>query len=173
MNPFPITTPAAGVDPSSAPAPEAERRGRLREAAEAFESILLQYVFRKMREAQLEEGFFGKSSGASIQESMFETRLTQRLAQGSPLGLAASLERQWLGETLDATDVASITREANRAHALRALEQTLATPTAQPGTPAVGARSGMESLKFPEAGPIRSTEGPSKAPFEEKDRENQ
>jgi Rod binding domain-containing protein len=76
-------------------APAAER-GRLREAAEAFEALLVQYVFRAMREAQLEQGFFGERAGASIYEAMFEDRLARVLSEGSPFGVAAALEARWL-----------------------------------------------------------------------------
>jgi len=94
----PIT---AATTTGAAPAKPTEERARLREAAEAFESILIRQMLQRMREAQLEKGFFGESTGASTYEGIFAERLSGQLAQGSPLGIADLLEAQWLERTAE------------------------------------------------------------------------
>ena len=79
---------ATGEQPRNDPA-------KLRHAAESFEAMLLQTMLREMREAQLENGFFGQSAGASIYEGMFESHLSESLSGGSPLGIADALMKQW------------------------------------------------------------------------------
>ena len=80
--------PAAGV-------PAARRE--LREAAEAFESLLISMMIRSMRKAQLSSGFFGESTGASTYEAILDRHLAPALAEGSPLGIAERLEQKWAG----------------------------------------------------------------------------
>ena len=70
--------------------------GRLRGAAEAFEAMLVSSLVRSMREAQLEGGLFGEGPGAEIYEEMFTQNLSESLARGSFLGVARSLEDQWI-----------------------------------------------------------------------------
>lgn len=82
---------AAGLA-RAAPAVDARR---LREAAEAFEALLIESLLRTMREAQLEDGLFGRGPGASIYESMFDAHVAGRLARGSPFGVARALEQSW------------------------------------------------------------------------------
>ena len=70
---------------------------------------------KSMREAQLEDGFFGQGAGASTYESMFESTLSEDIATGSPLGIATSLETQW-GDRVDGAEAV----EAKLDGALRA-----------------------------------------------------
>jgi len=84
--------PAAG-----APAAAERRQSEIREAAEAFEALFLQTLIKKMRESQIETGLFGKGAGAAGYESMFDQMLGERLAAGSPLGIADALEERWAG----------------------------------------------------------------------------
>jgi len=90
--------PVAAVGDGPIPEGRNSDRAELREAAEAFEAILLQSLLRKMREAQLRQGFFGESAGSSVYEAMFEKHLAEAVAEGSPLGIADILENQWVGE---------------------------------------------------------------------------
>jgi flagellar protein FlgJ len=138
--------PTHAIGAASGPAAIAPRgeHARLREAAEAFESILIQQMFRRMREAQLEGGFFGEGTGASTYEAMFEEGLASRLAAGSPFGVADMLEAQWLeraarrSEIQNALDAATAARTGS-VHE-RALEAGGAGPG--PGTGAVPAVPG-------------------------------
>jgi len=74
---------------------ESRERREIRGAAEAFEAMFLQTLIKKMREAQLSQGLFGDSAGSSVYESMFDQMLGDRMAEGSPLGIADSLEASW------------------------------------------------------------------------------
>ena len=87
---IPVVGPGSlGVDP------QAKKNPEIREAAEAFEALFLQTLLKKMREAQLEDGLFGKTAGSSIYEGMFDQMVGERMAEGSPLGIADALEARW------------------------------------------------------------------------------
>lgn len=103
------------VAPDAATAPTDE--ARLREAAQAFESLLVQMLVREMREAQLEHGFFGDTPGASIYEAMFEQHLAERLAEDSPLDIASMLLEQWSGGGAKPADLEQVLREVREATA--------------------------------------------------------
>jgi murein DD-endopeptidase MepM/ murein hydrolase activator NlpD len=85
--------------PAIAPegAATAARPDDARRAARMFEALFLQTLVQRMRESQLEDGFFGSSSGASVYEGMFEQFLGDELASRSPLGIARLLEEHWGG----------------------------------------------------------------------------
>ena len=120
--------------PSTAPEQPIDReRAELRKAAEGFESILLATMFRRMREAQLQGGFFGSTAGSSTYEAMFETRLAAALAETSPLGIADALVESWEG------------REGDRSDALRAFREIQAAEV---------------GLKFPAGAPMNGVKAP-------------
>jgi murein DD-endopeptidase MepM/ murein hydrolase activator NlpD len=73
-----------------------ERREELRRAAQAFEALFLETLVQRMRESQLEEGFFGSATGGSVYDGMFEQFLADELAARSPLGIAGLVEGRWL-----------------------------------------------------------------------------
>ena len=52
-------------------------------------------MFRTMREAQLESGFFGQGTGSSTYEGLFETHLAGSVSRNSPFGIARMLEERW------------------------------------------------------------------------------
>jgi murein DD-endopeptidase MepM/ murein hydrolase activator NlpD len=85
-----------GVEPTAAPADPtaAPPAPGLREAAQAFEGLFLQALVRRMRDAQLDEGFFGSGAGSAVYEAMFADYLGQQMALRSPLGIASLLEAQ-------------------------------------------------------------------------------
>jgi len=66
----------------------------LREAAEAFESLVIETMLRTMRESQLEEGLFGESAGSSVYEGLFDAHVAGHVARGSPFGIARILEER-------------------------------------------------------------------------------
>ncbi len=84
-----VTRLAPGADNGSS------ERLALRQAARAFESLFLQTLISRMREAQLEEGFFGGGTGSAIYDGLFEQHLGESVAERSPLGIAKLLEEQW------------------------------------------------------------------------------
>ena len=66
------------VEGAPSPAPESvPDRERFHQAAEAFEAMLVQSLVKSMREAQLEDGFFGQGTGASTYEAMFESKISE------------------------------------------------------------------------------------------------
>jgi murein DD-endopeptidase MepM/ murein hydrolase activator NlpD len=71
----------------------------LREAAQAFEGLFLQALVQRMRDAQLDEGFFGNGAGSAVYEAMFADYLGQQMALRSPLGIASMLEGQAAART--------------------------------------------------------------------------
>ncbi|HEU4402765.1 MAG TPA: rod-binding protein [Candidatus Polarisedimenticolia bacterium] len=89
-------SPLPGVGPAPArPAgdPRAAEREKLRAAAEAFESLFVRQMLKTMREAQLEDGFFGGGSEASSYEAMFEEHMSEALSVRSPFGIGRMLEQ--------------------------------------------------------------------------------
>ena len=79
-------------DPQISEGPQASERARLHAAAGEFEAIFMQQMVRTMREAQLDDGFFGDRPGAAVYEAMFEEHIAGALAGPSPLGIAGLLE---------------------------------------------------------------------------------
>lgn len=112
--------PGASSRPDAAAASERER-ARLREAAEAFEAILVRSLLEAMRRAQLDEGFFGDGPGASTYEAMFEEELAGLIARHSPLGIADALEARWTGSERGAGAALEALRAERARHAYSAV----------------------------------------------------
>jgi len=92
--------PDGATGPDGTPATRRSRytpaeTGELRKAAQSFEALFVQMMVQRMRDAQLDEGFFGQGAGSSVYEGMFESYLSDDLAQKSPLGIADMLLQQW------------------------------------------------------------------------------
>ncbi len=100
------------LDPAVAAAAGDTRRQEIRQAAEAFEALFMQTLIKKMRESQLESGLFGESAGSSGYESMFDQLLGERLAGGSPLGIADALEAKWSENPENRTQALEVLRRA-------------------------------------------------------------
>jgi murein DD-endopeptidase MepM/ murein hydrolase activator NlpD len=92
-----------------------ERREELRQAAQAFEALFLQTLVQRMRESQLEEGFFGTGTGGAVYDGMFEQFLADELAEQGPLGIAHLLEERWLGSGEAVNDDVTRLASAERA----------------------------------------------------------
>ena len=119
------------VEVASTPAAvsPAHERAELRRAAEAFEALLLQQLLKTMREAQLEDGFFGGSAGASTWEGVFEQGLAEQMAAGSPLGVADMLERAWSGQADGREQARQLLRRAEEAsRPLSHLDSSISAP---------------------------------------------
>ncbi len=106
------------LDPAALKA--AGERARLKQASEAFEALLVQSLLKSMTEAQLEEGFFGEGPGASTYQAVFQEQLAERLAEGSPFGIARMIEEQWAGRVDAAQSAEAALRKAAEVRAREA-----------------------------------------------------
>ncbi len=91
---MPVSPPAAAAAAPDARtlAAAAKERAAIRKAASGLEEALFKQMLESMTHAQLESGsFFGTGSAAGTRETTFEMLLSQRLAEGSPLGVADQL----------------------------------------------------------------------------------
>lgn len=165
------------LDPAAAKA--AGERLRLKQAAEAFEALMLQSLLKSMSEAQLEEGFFGGGPGASTYQGIFEEQFAEELSLGSPLGIARMLEEQWTGKP----DAARAAREALRKAAeFRAREaygaaaeaaggdlaphpSSTAAPTPSPAPAAEPASPPRSRVSGPDHSDYRHTSASVSSPF--------
>jgi murein DD-endopeptidase MepM/ murein hydrolase activator NlpD len=106
------------LDPAALKA--AGERARLKQASEAFEALLVQSLLKSMTEAQLEQGFFGDGPGASTYQAVFQEQLAERLAEGSPFGIARMIEEQWAGRVDAALSAEEALRKAAEVRAREA-----------------------------------------------------
>jgi murein DD-endopeptidase MepM/ murein hydrolase activator NlpD len=112
--------PVAPVSVEPAALKAAGERASLKHAAEAFEALLVQSLLKSMTEAQLEEGFFGDGPGASTYQAVFQEQLAERLAEGSPFGIARMIEEQWAGRVDAAQSAGAALRKAAEVRAREA-----------------------------------------------------
>jgi flagellar protein FlgJ len=88
----PVGALEAAAPAAASPSGEKER---LKQAAKAFEALLMQTMLKSMRQAQLQDGLFGAGPGASVYEGLFDERMSEQMSEKSPLGIATMLEEQW------------------------------------------------------------------------------
>lgn len=72
-------------------------RERAVEVAEQFEAIFVQMLVKDMRESNeaFGEGFFVDGAGSSIQTSLFDSMLSEKIAGTGRIGFADALVRDW------------------------------------------------------------------------------
>lgn len=139
---------------AAGPAPAAPHdRERFQKAAEAFEAMLVQSLVKSMREAQLEDGFFGQGTGASTYEQMFESKLSEDIAAGSPLGIARALEQQW-GDRVDGAaqaekKLADVVRAYDSPVETADVSRTISSPFGWRKDPFDGSRRFHEGVDLP------------------------
>jgi len=66
----------------------------LKKVSKEIEGLFLNMIITNMRKALAPEGFFGKSSGADIFQSMMEDHLSKTMARRGQVGIAKMIERQ-------------------------------------------------------------------------------
>ena len=72
-----------------------ERRGQIRQAAEAFESYFIQIMFREMRRTTFDErGLFPRSNAERIFTDMLDEEIAKSAAAGRGIGLADMIYQQ-------------------------------------------------------------------------------
>ncbi len=67
---------------------------KLKEAAEEFESLFVNYMLKSMRKTVMKSELLGSGLGGDIMESMFDEKLSQNLASHSNLGIAELVYQQ-------------------------------------------------------------------------------
>jgi peptidoglycan hydrolase FlgJ len=88
MDVRPLDAPAPGSGPVGPP-----RAAEIRQAAQEFESLVLQQMLRTMRQASSLGGGFLQGSGERVYRDLMDEELARVLARGGGLGLADMLAR--------------------------------------------------------------------------------
>ncbi len=67
------------------------------QAAKRFEGIFIQMLVRDMRKnaESFGEGMFGKAPGSGVQSQLFNSLLSDKMAQSGRIGLARALMEDW------------------------------------------------------------------------------
>ena len=73
---------------------------RLRDACEGFEAMLLNIMYREMRNTVPKDSLFGEDNGMKIWQSMLDTELMQAAAKSGGIGLADMLYQQLAPQVL-------------------------------------------------------------------------
>lgn len=91
--PAPALGPGAGGGVGRGRAGAKDERGRLVQAAQEFESILVQHMLETMRKAKLAEDPLDKGNAASIIHSLQDEAMARSISKGKGLGLADAIVR--------------------------------------------------------------------------------
>lgn len=86
--------PQKGVGKPEGPAP-VDREGKLKKACADFESILVYYMFKSMRQSIPKAGYFKQSAGKDTYNMMLDQKVAEELAnKGKGVGLQNTLFEQ-------------------------------------------------------------------------------
>jgi Rod binding domain-containing protein len=136
---MPVPATAAAAPDAKTLAAAAKERAAIRKAASGIEEALFKQMLESMTHAQLESGsFFGTGSAAGTRETTFEMLLSQRLAEGSPLGVADQLTDRMMSHR----GLAAVAEAG--AHADTA---ALAATAASTATAATAGSAGMAAIR--------------------------
>ena len=94
---------------------------RLKKVCADFESIFVAKVLRSMRQSIGESALFGDGLGADIYQDLFEAKLSESVAQSSPIGIGHALYKV-LAERLNSND------DMENAKPLSLQKMTIQTP---------------------------------------------
>jgi len=72
----------------------------LKQAAEQFEALFIYYMLKTMRKTVPKSGLFGKGLGGEIIQSMFDEKLSEKMALETRLGIAEMVYQQLSGEPM-------------------------------------------------------------------------
>lgn len=67
---------------------------QLMDAAKQFEALFIYQMFERMRQTAPGEGFFPKSMGEKVFQSMLDQKVSEEAAQANTLGLAELIYQQ-------------------------------------------------------------------------------
>jgi len=73
---------------------QAQNPAKLKEAAEDFESLFVYYMLKTMRKTVMKSGMLDSGLGGEIMESLFDQKISQKIARGSEFGIAELLLQQ-------------------------------------------------------------------------------
>ena len=91
----------------------AEER-RLRKVCADFESIFVSYMLKSMRSSIGESGLFGKGLGAETYQSLFDSKLAEKMSEAGGFGIGEALYRD-LRTRLDENHQASLLKVSHEA----------------------------------------------------------
>ncbi len=61
---------------------------KLKQAAQDFEALFIQYMLKTMRKTIMKSGWLEDGQGGEIMEGLYDQKISQKIAQDKPLGLA-------------------------------------------------------------------------------------
>ncbi len=93
-------TSMAGLKESSL-STDTKKEGKLREACEGFEAILLKQLLTTMRKSVPKSGLLEAGPGQEIYQDMHDDQLARSMAKGRGMGLGETLYRQVSGQLTD------------------------------------------------------------------------
>ena len=86
------------IDPTQTPKHNEQELKRLRKACTDFESLFISKLLANMRNTVGESSLFGDGMGADIYQSLFDTQLSQKMAEGGGFGIGAILYKELTGK---------------------------------------------------------------------------
>lgn len=92
------------VDPSQTDKNKQQELKRLRKACTDFESLFISKLLSNMRKTVGESSLFGDGMGADIYQSLFDTQLSEKIAEGGGFGIGAILYKELTGQEITANN---------------------------------------------------------------------
>ncbi len=86
------------IDPSQTDKNKELELKRLRKACTDFESLFISKLLANMRKTVGESSLFGDGMGADIYQSLFDTQLSEKIAEGGGFGIGAILYKELTGK---------------------------------------------------------------------------
>ncbi|HPG37934.1 MAG TPA: transglycosylase SLT domain-containing protein [bacterium] len=91
------------VDPAKSGAKDEQELKRLRKSCTDFESLFVSKLLTSMRSTVGESTLFGDGMGSEVYQSMFDSKMAEKIAENGGLGIAAILYKQLTGKDMEKT----------------------------------------------------------------------
>ena len=168
MAPIPSQPATAGADRTQRVL-DPHAKARLQRAVKEFESVMIGYMLKSMRQSMPKEDMFGDSYGGDMMEGMFDGELAGYVSRGSNLGLGEMLYKEITGEDLPRAKApvvagprlqAPVVRTAATSTEVRAATVPVENPGIIPAaqTPATALLNGPVPATPPQIVPVRREE---------------
>ena len=159
MTPIPSQPATAGADRTQRVL-DPQTKARLQRAVKEFESVMVGYMLKSMRQSMPKEDMFGDSYGGEMMEGMFDGELAGYVSRGSNLGLGEMLYKEITGEDLPRTKAPVVAGQKLQAPVVRAsVTGAEARSTSDPvQTPAEILRNVPVPAPPPQSAPARREE---------------